>query len=457
MQDQPTSAGTREHATGRAIRIALPILMLAVAVTIGAVLLKTPPQVPKTDPSPVRAVVGVAPLELTSQPVFINAFGTVVAARDVRIQPEVDGRVVALHASLMPGGLLTEGETLFEIDPANYEIAVAQASADLDVARLRVEQLRAGVESLRSQAQEIEAELQYLGWNAQRLAQLTEGNAAGQSEARDAQSQFASKTAALAALRAQVAEREASVKAASAEVLVAESRLAAANLALERTKVRVPFNAVVLRESVELGQLVNPQTTVATLAATDAFRVEAAIPIARLPDIRFAVNDPETASTVRVTLATGEEPFVREGVALCPLGDLDPQGRMARVLISIQDPLLLDPQDDANAGARPLLLGSYVRLAITAGRLDDVYIIPRLALRENSRVWVRDKDGALAIRDVHVVWRRQSDVLVRNDFAAGDHLVVTHLASVVPGMPLDVREDNVAMETSTTTAPTDRS
>lgn len=451
MQEDAANAEHRERAAHRAVRIVLPLLLVAVAVTIGAVLLNTPPSVPKTAPEPVRAVVGVAALEPTSQQVFVNAFGTVVAAREVRIQPQVSGRVTSLHADLMDGGLLHEGETFFEIDPADYEIAAAQAEAELDVARLRVEQLRAGVEALRSQANEIEAELQYLRFNAERLARLSEGNAAGQAEALDAQSQLASRMAALSALRAQVAEREASVDGATAEVAVAESRLAAANLALARTKVLVPFDAIVLSESVELGQLVGPQTTVATLAATSEFRVEAAIPIARLPDIRFAVEDGARASRVEITLATGADLLKREGVALRPLADLDPQGRMARVLISINDPLLL--RSERGGEARPLLLGSYVRLRIDAATLHDVYRIPRLALRENNRVWVRDAAGKLAIREVHVIWRREDDVLVHNGFSPGDVLVVTHLASVVPGIPLDVRDDDQALSA---TAPAGR-
>ncbi len=88
-----------------------------------------------------------------------------------------------------------------------------------------------------------------------------------------------------------------------------------------------------------------------------------------------------------------------------------------------------------------ILLGSYVRLSIDGRTLDDVYAIPRYALRENNRVWVRDENGKLRIREVNIVWRRQDDVLVRGGFGPGEHLVTTHLASVVPGMPLDVREE----------------
>jgi multidrug efflux pump subunit AcrA (membrane-fusion protein) len=70
-------------------RNVLPWAVLAVAVGAGAVLLKTPPRVPKSNPARVAAVVGVAELEPRSITTFVEAFGTVIAAREARVQPEV--------------------------------------------------------------------------------------------------------------------------------------------------------------------------------------------------------------------------------------------------------------------------------------------------------------------------------------------------------------------------------
>jgi len=421
------------------MRTLLPLILVVAAVGIGAILLKTPPQVPKSERPAVAAVVGVADLEPQRVQAAVQAFGTVVAARETRVQPEVAGRIVAMHEGLTVGGVIGEGETLFEIDKADYEIAVDEAMAEVNVTRFEIEGLRAGVEALRGRADQVEVELDFLRWNMERLGKLSEQNQAGEAEARDARSKYVGQRAALAALQAQIIEQERMVDRAVAQTAVAESRLATAKLALARTNVKAPFDAIVLSESVETGQLVSPQDTVATLAATDVFWVEAAIPVARLNNIRFSEGSESNGSAVRVTLVTGEESVSRNGVALRPLGQLDPQGRMAQILIAIQDPLNLRSTSAGNGDA--ILLGSYVRLSIDAGPLENVYAIPRYALRENSRVWVRDADHKLGIREVEVVWRRQDDVLVRNGFHAGDQLVTTHLASVVPGMPLNVREE----------------
>ncbi|MCA9251544.1 MAG: HlyD family efflux transporter periplasmic adaptor subunit [Phycisphaerales bacterium] len=442
------------------MNLGLPILLVVAAVAIGAVLISSPPNVPKSQPESLAPVVGVAELVKEDFPVFVNAYGTVVPSRELRIIPEVAGRIVELNQSLEPGGILKQGELLFRIDPTDYEIAVAQAEADLDVANHETAQIRARIDSLESRGEQIDVEIGYLKWNADRVGGLAEQNSAGESEARDASTKLASQRAARQTLNAEIAEQHRAVESAAANVRVLERRLEVAKLALARTEVIVPFDALVVSEGVEVGQRVGPQAAIATLVSTDEFWTEAAIPVARLRDLRFANDYPDNPSRVTVSMSTstmssGDNTVEWTGLALRPLGNLDPLGRMATVLVAIKDPLGLSNSaaDNPQNSVQRVLLGSYVRLRIDSGTLNDVYSIPRKALRENDRVWVRDAEGLLAIRPVKIVWRRQDDVLVRNGFKPDDMLVTTHLASVVPGMPLRVREDSANADPNLETSP----
>lgn len=424
---------------GIASNIALPLVLIVAAIGLGAILLETPPEVAKSSPEKLAAVVSVQPLVANDVPVFIEAFGNVVPSREIRIIPEVSGRIVELNDKLIPGGLIEDGAPLFRIDPADYEIAVAQAEADLDVAKNEAARIRAGIEVLRGRGKQLDVEIAYLQWNADRLGKLAERNSAGQSESRDATTKLESQLAARKSLDAEIAEQQKAADAAMSQSRVAERRLESARLMLKRTTVSAPFDAIVVSESVEKGQLVGSSSSVAALAATDEFWAEASIPMSRLHDVRFAVEGSDNPSHVEIHMTTGDDDIVREGIALRPLGNLDPQGRMAQVLVSIRDPLGLAGETSA---ARRILLDSYVRLKIDAGVLKNVYSIPRKALRENDRIWVRDGGGDLAIRPVHVVWRRHDDVLVYNGFKNDDQLITSHLASVVPGMPLNIRADS---------------
>ncbi|MHC5109218.1 MAG: efflux RND transporter periplasmic adaptor subunit [Planctomycetota bacterium] len=425
---------------GTLSNVAAPLFLVIVAVVIAMVLLNSPPDVPKSKRRGLAPVVGVAELISHEASVFVDAYGTVVPSQDIRIIPEVTGRIVELNSHLEQGGLIASGDLLVKIDPTDYDIAVAQAQADLEFAEHEVARIHARIESLRGRGRQIDVEIENLKWNADRLGTLAERNSAAESEARDAKTKLDSQRAARQTLEAEIAEQRRAVESAVATVRVAQRRLEAANLELQRTVVRAPFDALVLTENVEKGQLVGPQTSMARMIATDEFWIEAAIPIARLPDVRFAIDHGENASRVTVRLAAGGDALIREGIALRPLGDLEPLGRMARVLVSIKDPLLRHGTE-REAGPR-VLLGTYVRLQIESGTIEGVYAIPRKALRENDRIWVRDANGKLAIRPVSIVWRRYDDVLVRDGLKPGDQLVTTHLASVVPGMPLRVRPDS---------------
>ncbi len=420
---------------------ALPLLLLVVAGGVGVMLIKSPPHVPRAEPETLAPVVGTANLVAKNESVYVKAFGTVIPSRAIEVIPEVNGRVIELHDSLDPGGIIREGETLVKIEPIDYEINVAQWEAELEVARNEAERLQANVEASKGRGAQLDVEIAYLQWNSDRLGRLAEQAQAAQSEARDARTQLDSRKAERDTLNSEIAAQEKAVETARARIRVAERRLESARLALERTEIKAPFDAIVMSENVEAGQLVGSQSMIARLAATDEFWAEAAIPVSRLKDVRFKLEDESKASDVTIRLAAGGNANIeRHGVALRPLGNLDPLGRMARVIVSIEDPLGLAISD--GAAARRVLLGSYVRLQIESTQLDDVYSIPRKALRENDRVWVRDADGELAIRPVQIVWRRQDDVLVRNAFQPGDELVTTHLSSVVPGMPLRIREES---------------
>ena len=124
--------------------------------------------------------------------------------------------------------------------------------------------------------------------------------------------------------------------------------------------------------------------------------------------------------------------MVREGRVVRLLSDLEPSGRMARVLISVQDPLSLDSGHEL-----PLLLGSFVRVEIDAGELEDVLVINRAALRDGESVWVVDADDRLQIRDVAVVWTRKDSVLVSNVIRPGERLIVSGLPLAVPAMKVN--------------------
>jgi multidrug efflux pump subunit AcrA (membrane-fusion protein) len=208
-------------------------------------------------------------------------------------------------------------------------------------------------------------------------------------------------------------------------------------LQLDRTRIEAPFNAFVQEEHAEMGQVVGPQSQLATLVGTDTFWVQVNLPIEKLAQIYVPGVNGSEGSTARVWQRVGDKRLEREGRVIRLQGSLDPVGRLARLLIEIDDPLRLqEPDDEGGDPTRlPLLLGAFVHVEIEGRAMEEVVDLPRVALRESDTVYLLTDDNTLEIRPVEVVWGRDESVLVRG-LGTGDRVITSNLPAPVEGMPL---------------------
>src|SRR5690606_24502266 len=88
----------------------------------------------------------------------------------------------------------------------------------------------------------------------------------------------------------------------------------------------------------------------------------------------------------------------------------------------------------------PLLLGSSVRVELAGQPLADTSEVPRVALVDDDKVWLV-VDGKLTLRQVEVVWRTATSVLVRG-LAPGEAIVTTPLATPTEGMSVTIEGES---------------
>ena len=374
----------------------LPIVVIAGGV-IGAVkLIQTAPHAEQRPPHRAAALVQARVLQPGTSKASIEAMGTVIAAKEVVLQPQVSGVIQTLHPALIPGGRIQAGEQVATIDRADYEVAVRQTEATL--ARAKVELLSAELE-------------------LKRIEGLHSFQAANEKELDDAQTAHA---------------------AASADVAAAEAALEKARLDLSRTVLHAPFNCVVVSETVDIGSLVTPQTQLATLVGTDEYWVRAAIPVEELRWIRVPSGEDESGSPASVYQRLGSERRRQWSAHVIRLlGDLEPQGRMARLLLSVPDPL---GDGDAVDGQFPLLMGSYVDVLIEGCELHDVFTVSRDELHDGDTIWLINDEDRLDVRQVDIAYYGREEVLVQGGIAAGARIVTSDLPAPIPDMPLRVSD-----------------
>jgi len=465
---------------GFAGRLGLSALILGAGAAASAYWLTHRPKAQRRKPPPRAALVEVRCVQPEEHRVVVRALGTVVPARTIQLASRVSGEVVETAPGFMPGGRFQAGDPMVKIDPSDYELAIEQAGAelarraaeseqqqgeisrreiDIELADIRIERSlreveRRGTDVVRAEsAREVEEGQQSV---AQReyelLGQTVEDEdrelVLRQPQLRAAQADYEAavatrKVAEADARTAEASRRSAAVtkrtaeaagKGAEAAVAAAEAALRRARLDLERTTIRAPFNAMVVERKIDLGSQVSPGVSLVSLVGTDEYWVQVSVPVDQLQWIDIPGLNAERGSSARVFHeAAWGAGASRTGTVKQLLTDLEPEGRMARVLVAVADPLALEA---SAAQRRPLILGAYVRVEIEGRRLPDVVRIGRGALRDGGRVWVMQPDNTLDIREVRVAWSGADHVCLAGGLAGGEKLVVSDLGAPVQGMAL---------------------
>ena len=435
-QGPDASPGARLPA--RLIAGLLSLTAIVAAAGIGYYWMTHKPKAQRRPPVPEAALVEVALLEATTHRVVIAAMGTVVPAREVQLASRVGGEIVELSDRCLPGGRFAAGEVIARIDPEDYQLAVRQQEAELQRRAAEVQQ-RAGElaqrqgDVIRTQSElDLEMgqqavakrEFELLGKDltpADRLLVLR------QPQLKTAQANCDSAKAVQRA--AEGTHRAAVAMKAAAEVALEKARLDES-----RTTVRAPFNAVIQSRSVNLGSQVGAGTTLASLVGTDEYWVQVLVPVDQLKWIRIPGVNGQQGAKCRMShdAAWGADRW-REGTVKRLMPDLEPEGRVARLLISVSDPLVLT---DGRKDRPAMLISAYVRVEVEGPELADVIRIRRTDLHDGNRAWIMDDNGKLDIRKVQVAWSTADHVYISGGVSAGEKLVTGNLVTPTQGKAL---------------------
>lgn len=372
-------------------KVALPVLLLVVGIVGTRFVISQKKQTEKKPPEALVTSVEYVEVASGAPRARIEATGTVEGDRRVSLSSLVSGEVVYVADALDPGGRFRRGATLLRVDPRDYETAVAQEASRVRKAELDVE-----LEKQRGSTAAREWEL------------LGEGRAAADSPLALRGPQLATAEAALAAAR---------------------SGHARAKLNLERTTLTAPFNAMVLTESAELGQVLSPGAPIVTLVGTDRFRVRVAVPVEQLAHVAIpGINGSAGSSAVIVQDLGGGQTIVRSATVTQLAGQLDPQTRTAELYLAIENPLAGD--------GLPLLPGAFVKVDIEGLPVDGAIAVPRDALVDGGVLWTVSAEQTLQRRDVTVGWRDGSTAFVISGLDGGARVVTTPLSLPIEGAPV---------------------
>ena len=389
-------------------RIIIPLVILTVLVGAGSMILLNPPGMDRRGPpAGPQTVVEVTPVTAQDYQIAVNSYGTVQPRTQSILVAQVSGQIVSIRPDFRPGGFFVTGDHLVTIDPRDYEANVNIAEATL-------------MDALQVQAQETaRADQAQTDWT--RLGDPLE-------------------------TPSELVLRKPQLEAAKARVSSARSGLTKSKLSLERTTVRAPFSGRVLRQLVDIGQVVTVGAQLAEVYATDY--VEIRLPI-RNADLAF-VELPETqtvdAPTVVINSNLGGE-TTWQGVIIRTEGAIDEVARQLHIVAQINDPFGTE-----QAVERPLKIGEYVTAEIAGKKLHDVIVIPINTIYQNSYVYVV-QDGLLQRRDIDIAWQNNIEAIIAAGLSKADALVTTPLGQITSGTPVRIAGEAIANTKKRSEAP----
>ena len=374
------------------IQFGISAVLIAMGVVGFIVLTASKPEMKKRKPPAPVPMVRTIKTNSGPQTVYIRGEGTVRPLREINLVLEVGGKVVGVSPALVNGGVFKEGDTLLQIDPVDYELAVTLAGAKVKDAESRLE------------LAEEEALAAVEEWRLLYPDSSSED----------------SKPSALVAKQPQLAAAQARLEADKAD-------LRKALLHLERTELKAPFAGRVGEEKVDVGQYVSPGQALGSLYSTEV--AEIVVPLEGGDLFWFDV--PAFTSTdgrgapavVRASIAGRELSW--PGKVVRTEGRLDERTRMIHVVVLVDKPYARKP---------PLVFGLFVTVEIEGRNLHNCTVIPRGALHQGNVVWVVDPESRLRFRTVEVARIQGDEVIVTKGLEDGETVVTTPLKAVTDGM-----------------------
>ena len=307
----------------------------------------------------------------------VRGTGSIVVRNLIDLVPQVSGRIIWVAESFKRGGSFFANERLLQIDPKDFELAVAQTAAD-----------------------RLSAESNY---------QL----AKAQSDAAIANYAILNPGADVPPLVAKTPQLEQ----AKAQIAAASAREQIAQLNLERTNYSLPFSGRVVDSQAEVGQLLNQGQKFGE--AFDIESIEALVPISPSD---LAILEPAVGRKAKVNL--GEVVLSATVARVSP--NLDERTRFAQLYLSLQNQTNLYP-------------GSFIDVVIEGPRLRDTVLLPEAAEQINESVWTMS-GGKLKKAQPKFINRKVSGVIVEN-FVTGDGVVLGTVPGAKEGMAVTTEPD----------------
>ncbi len=426
-----------------------PILIGAAVLYFMASERDAPERKPAKERARVVRVISVQPVQLVPR---VTGFGSVYPGTVWSAIAQVQGEVIYVHPALKKGAILPGGTEIVRISPADYDLAVSQAEANIRSAEAKLAELQV-TETNTADLLKIERHgLNLREAELKRKRELFEGGTVAQSalqlEQRETVAQRKKVQDLENALRLLPTQRAVQRE----QIAVNKSQLESAKLDLARTRIKLPFDARIAEVNVEADQYAQTGSTLVTADSLDVAEVEAQIPIsqframvhASIPGGLTGGFTVESLTKILDTIGFAATVRLRAGndivewpARFARASDtIDPKTRTIGAIVAVDGAYA-----KAVPGQRPpLTKGMFVEIELRTRAKKERIVVPRSAVHE-GRLYVVSNDNRLDVRPVALGLAQGDLVVIKEGLNPGERVVVSDLIPAVAGMLLRPQPD----------------
>ncbi len=381
------------------LKILLPVALLLTGIGCAWAVIATRPQMAQQSPSAEVPLVTVIQAKPQTLRLDVHSQGIVTPRNEIDLIPEVSGKIIQLHPDFVTGGFFARNDVLVAIDPRDYDYAIAQAQAQIAEAKRQLAM------------EEAQADQAHNEWQA-----LGEGIATS-----------------LAMREPQLAEARAKLKAAEANLLQAQIKRS-------RCELRAPFTGRLQTKFAGLGQTIQSGEKLAHIYSTDLAEIRLPLPTDQLAylDLPLGAGSRQcgTASLPcpKVTLTADFAGSMHswEGRIVRSEGKLDDTTGVLYAVAEVDNPYTQKTDHP------PLLAGLFVQAQVQGKELQNLFVLPQVAIDASQQILLVDGEQRLHIRHLEVLRNEPDRILVKNGLNAGDRIVTSGIQVPVESMKVRV-------------------
>ncbi len=356
------------------IKKVLPIFIILGAIVLAFIFIATSPSAPRMEPRKITPQAQAFYAERGDSPLFIEELGTLVASQSIAIKSKLAGTIATISPAFEAGSIVKKNTNLFTLESSDYK-------ADLDKKLATLAKVKADYALEQGQQSVAQSDFNQLKTVMPEMKNMSTAES-------------------------NLALRKPQLEQAKANVAIAEADVAMSRTAMNDTQFKAPFDGIITARLASTGQRITSGETLGELIATDKYHIEVGIAVDTLYSNKILSIDDEDLH-IEILSKSGE---IWEGNLLQIVGVLASGSRLGKMLISVNDPLALS-KDNTKV---PLLLGDQVTTRLEVGVFDDVFVLPRAAVRNNNTVWLIEK-GQLKSVNVDVKWKDTTNMYVQSD------------------------------------------